>query len=329
MMAKKLGVFFSGFGSQYVGAAKDIYDSSRVVQEYFEEAYNCLGINFVKLCFASSEEDLTHLDNAYLAVFLTDIAAWSLLGELGVEPAVIAGLDAGMYSGLFVAGGFSFPDALYLLNKYLGFYQEFLATNELKLWRVTGLKQRVLNDLLGAVQANMEITVINTHSDFLIGGSELEFEKLRKEVMTLMLDNNKIDYKEVPVALGLNSSILAEPIANKFKIYLEKVDFKDLRFPVLNSVTGKAILTGKVLKKDLVSQIIQPINWPKIITGFQDCDLIIEVGAGKKLAALLQQVYPDKEILTLGSMADLVQVQVALGLTNTFNIEDIYDSEPE
>ena len=45
----KIGIVFPGYGSQFVGMGKDFYDESRIVQEYFEEAHNCLDINFVKL----------------------------------------------------------------------------------------------------------------------------------------------------------------------------------------------------------------------------------------------------------------------------------------
>lgn len=313
-MAKKLGVIFSGFGSQTVGAAKDIYDNSRVVQEYFEEAYNCLGINFVRLSFASSDEELSYLENGYLTIFMADISIWSSLAELGVQPAVLAGLDAGWCAAMFISGGFSLPDALYLLNKYLGFYQEFLNQNLVKLWQVTGLTQRKLQDLIDASSAQVFITRINGSKDLLIGGLEKELELFRKDLMAIMLEDQKINYQEMSISLGLNSPLLTEPVADKFKIYLEKVDFKDLQYPIINPANGKLITTGKGLKKEIVSQISAPINWSKMMSALQDCDIILEVGPGKKLATELQQLYPDKQVLNLSGLADLPAVKSALSL---------------
>ena len=43
----KIGMLFPGYGSQFVGMDKDLYDESRTFQEYFEEASNCLNVNFV------------------------------------------------------------------------------------------------------------------------------------------------------------------------------------------------------------------------------------------------------------------------------------------
>ena len=66
----KVGMLFPGYGSQFVGMGKELYDDSRIIQEYFEEAANCLNINFVKLCFAASDAELARMENAYPALFL-------------------------------------------------------------------------------------------------------------------------------------------------------------------------------------------------------------------------------------------------------------------
>lgn len=33
----KIGMLFPGYGSQFVGMAKELYDDSRTIQEYFEK----------------------------------------------------------------------------------------------------------------------------------------------------------------------------------------------------------------------------------------------------------------------------------------------------
>jgi [acyl-carrier-protein] S-malonyltransferase len=73
----KVAMLFPGYSSQFVGMGKELYDEYRVVQEFFEEASNCLNLNFVKLCFASSDAELSKVHKAYPAMFLvsTSIAA--------------------------------------------------------------------------------------------------------------------------------------------------------------------------------------------------------------------------------------------------------------
>ena len=50
-LSMKIALLFPGYGSQFVGMGKELYDEYRIVQEYFEEASHVLNINFVKLMF--------------------------------------------------------------------------------------------------------------------------------------------------------------------------------------------------------------------------------------------------------------------------------------
>ena len=70
----KMGILFPGYGSQFVGMGKELYDASRIMQENFEEASICLNNNFVKLCFASSDAELSKIEHAYPALFLTSFS---------------------------------------------------------------------------------------------------------------------------------------------------------------------------------------------------------------------------------------------------------------
>src|SRR3990167_1799204 len=122
----KIALVFPGYASQYVGMGKELYDEYRIVQEYFEEASNCANVNFVKLCFASSDAELGKLANAYMSLFLVGGSVFALLKEYDIIPDIVAGYNNGEVTALFTCGCFSFPDGLYLLNKFSSFYQEAL-----------------------------------------------------------------------------------------------------------------------------------------------------------------------------------------------------------
>ena len=96
----KIGMLFPGYGSQFVGMAKDLYDDSRTVQEYFEEASSCLDINFIKLCFASSDAEISQPMHAYLSLFLVQSALSALLTKAGIAPTLVAGYGIGQFAAI-------------------------------------------------------------------------------------------------------------------------------------------------------------------------------------------------------------------------------------
>jgi len=316
---KKIGVIFSGFGSQFVGMGKDAYDESRTVQEYFEEAYNCLNINFVKLCFASSDEELNRLDHAFLAIFLADVALYSLLLDNQIIPQVVAGRDVGFYAALFVTGGFTFPDALYLLSKHANFYQEFLDQNKnYGAIKITGVSLRKLNSELALIdQDNLFVLVVNGPTEQVVGGQIKAISLLEKALSGL----KKVKVSSYDLQCGFNCE-LSQPFLDQFQTYLTKVDFKDLKIPVLSNLSGKALLNGKAVKKDLINQELDTIMWSKVLQNLADYDVIIEVGPGKNLAAQLQDLYPDKPVLTLNQISDLIKIKDLLGLNKQEKLND-------
>ena len=126
MTPKRIGVVFPGHGEQFIGMCKDSYDELRLVQEFFEQAAGTAEINFVKLLFASSEEEIRSIEYGYVALYLAQAATYEILYEKGLRPDFVAGHGIGEYAAAYASRSLSFVDGLYILNKYAQFYSEFL-----------------------------------------------------------------------------------------------------------------------------------------------------------------------------------------------------------
>ena len=113
----RTALLFPGHGAQRVGMVKEFYNNSRAVQELFEQASHCLDINFIRLCFASSDAELSRVENAFPALFLMQCAVVKYLQEQGVSYDAVAGCDVGSYAAAYAAGSLTLPDGLYLLSK--------------------------------------------------------------------------------------------------------------------------------------------------------------------------------------------------------------------
>lgn len=305
----KICMVFPGYGSQFVGMGKELYDSSRIIQEYFEEASSCLDKNFVKLCFASSDVDLGRIENAYTAMFLVSAAIYALLKEEGVKADIVAGYNLGEYTALFAADGINFPDALYLLNKYAGFYETLI--NELKddfsAIRVTGIETEEMRAIClkaskGTEQAH--IALYNLPTDHVIAGHSDAIEHVRE----LVSEHKSAKIKSVDAAVGLHSSVM-EPVVKNFSVYLEKVDFHDLSIPLVSSVSTETISEGKRAAESIVNQIHMPIVWDDLLNKVEDCDLFIEIGPGTVLQTMIKEKYPDKHVISINKEDDIAELK--------------------
>ncbi len=303
----KLGMVFSGYGSQFVGMGKELYDQHRVVQEIFEEASSCLDINFVKLCFASSDVEIKKIDHAFLSIFVTSIAVAAVLKEQGITPSVVAGYDVGEYAAVCAIDGMSRPDALYMIKKYAGLYEAFLTEKEYGMVRVTGL---ALSDAKAlTVQATggdqrVDIAVFEGPESFVLSGTK----EALAEVVETVKKRSGLKITALDVEAGLHSPLMDEIVKN-VKMYLEKVDFKDTQVPFVTGVIGEPLHSGEMIRAAIMQHIHAPTQWEKVMEALHDCDVIIEVGPGEYLQGLLKDLYPKKKIYRVLTPADIEQIK--------------------
>lgn len=294
----KIALLFPGYGSQYVGMGKELYDEYRIVQEYFEEASNCLNVNFVKLCFASSDAELAKMVNAYTALFLMGGATYALLKEHGMEPDVVTGYNNGESAALFAAGCFSFPDGLYLLNKFCSFYQEIVDGMDVDLIHITGVTTEVVENACEQVEGKAFIALYNSPTDHVVAGSRDQLSKIRD----IIDGSGTVEY--VGVEAGLHCE-LVNPVVEQFKMYLEKVDFKDLRIPLISSIDGEMVTQGADTKERFIRHINSPLMFNAALAELADYDCIVIANPGNVLAEMVKQQYPEKFVISIAKKEDI------------------------
>ncbi len=302
----KIGMVFPGQGSQFVGMAKDFYDKERLIQEYFEEASNCLDQNFIKLCFASSEQELMGTVNAQTSIFLVSASIYRLLNEkYGITPDFVAGHSLGEYGALFAAGGINFPDALYLLNKRASFMEESTFDHVSGMLAVINFSENRLKEIVNkhnvsdSNEAVAEIVNFNSANQFVVSGTLSELAKIKEEITA---EHGKAIQLKVS---GAFHSRLMNAAQEKFSTYMEKVDFHDLSIPIINNIEAKKIEKAEDIRESLVKQVSSPVLWWQSMQYFKDCDIIVEIGPGVKFSKMLKREWPQKQILSINAPKDI------------------------
>jgi [acyl-carrier-protein] S-malonyltransferase len=302
----KVALVAPGYGSQFIGMGKELYDNSRLVQEYFEQASTCLDINFVKLCFAESEVELSQLTAAYPALFLLQSASAALCKESGINFELVAGHDIGIFCALFAAGGINLPDGLYLLSKWAQLFSFFIHAEEIHGRGIRGITERKLKLAMNKLTDNRRDLAIGIYEEaeqFSLFGLDSLLDKLEKQ-----LRQEHVIVENISLDAGVFTTAV-EQISRSFAMYLEKVDCKDLSIPLLSGATKEeTTLSAVQVKKFLQHYFAKPLYWQKVLVSCERADSIIIPMRGTILKAQLESYYPHKPIFMLNNLSDLEKI---------------------
>lgn len=301
----KIGIIFPGYGQQYITMGKDVYDSTRLMQEFFEQASLISDINYVKLMFADSDSQIAKIEHAYGAIYLLECSLYAILKEKGLRPEFVAGYGIGESAAMYASGALSFEDGLYLLQKYAmlvkQFSEQFENYNVLHIPK--GLSTQELEELLSQDVSQGErlyISAFNTDKDHCVAGTKVAIDHI--EELCERMEFKKV--KRYSYEAELHSDILA-PVFDQLKMYFHKVVFKDLQVPLITNVDGAYITTADSAEAASLRRITEPVLWKEVMDGFVGCDVIISVGPGDQLVKWAAQMYPDKKIMQVITLEDI------------------------
>ena len=302
----KVAFVFPGQGSQKVGMCKDFYDNYACAKKVFAEADDALGFSITKMCFEGPEEELRLTKYTQPAILTCSVAALAVMREHGLECEAAGGHSLGEYSALVAADVMKLQDAVVAVHKRGEFMQEAVPVGEGAMAAVIGLTPDEIVAVCQNVEAECgeEVQAVNFNcpGQVVIAGATKAVDKA-SEALKAAGAKRAIP---LPVSAPFHSTLM-KPAAERLKEVLDKIEFRDAKFPVFSNVTAEPVVKAEEIRALLVKQAASPVKWEMsmhrmIKDGF---DTFVEVGPGKVLTGFTRKIDRAMNALNVEDMASL------------------------
>ena len=296
---------FPGQGSQYPGMGKEVYEAFPEAREVFEEASEGAGVDLKKLCFDSSEEELTLTYNAQPAIFTVSMAVLKVVENAGIKekPIVVAGHSLGEFSAAGASKVFSVSEGALLVRKRGEFMQEAVPPGVGGMTAVIGIPAEVVDEVLKTVESGfVQVANYNTPEQTVISGEiralEEAEEKLREAGAKRIV--------RLAVSAPFHSELM-KPAAERLKELMEGMAFKEAEVPILNNADVKLIKTPEEVKDSFYRQVFSPVRWVEDVRKLSEMgvDRVYEIGPKNVLRGLIRKIDRNIKVLSVEKPKDI------------------------
>lgn len=297
-----VALMFPGQGSQFPGMAAGLLAQSVKARELFECADDLLGYSLTHLVTESSGEELTRTVHTQPAVFVHSIALLEVLNErMELTPVVAGGHSLGEFSALVAAGALGFSDALSIIRVRAEGMETAQAPGTCAMAAILGLAREEVQAIVDACREHdvLEAANFNSPDQVVVSGHlaavrrVVESLKERKRTKAVML----------PVSSAFHTSLM-EPARERLQEALERVTFRDPRFPVVANVHGRTYSFPNGAQQLILDQLVHPVRWEDCVHTMKrmGATVFVEVGPGKVLSGLLRRIDRNAKSVTVSDL---------------------------
>ncbi len=303
-MAEQLAFLFPGQGSQAVGMGKNLAEHHPIAKQTFEEADAALGVKLSHLCFEGPEDQLRLTENTQPAILTVSVAAWRVLNEKGIKPALVAGHSLGEYSAHVAAGTLSFADAVRAVHNRGKYMQEAVPVGTGAMAAIIGMSiDAVVSLCADAAQGEVcEPANINSPDQIVISGHAAAIER----VVKLADERGAKRAKILPVSAPFHCSLM-KPAQDRLAVDLNALNFSAPAVPVIANVYAKPVEDAVSSREALIRQVTGAVKWSECVQVLisRGVQTLVEVGPGKILSGLMRQIDRTKKTVNVEDEASL------------------------
>ncbi|PYS78597.1 MAG: [acyl-carrier-protein] S-malonyltransferase [Acidobacteria bacterium] len=315
-----LAFIFPGQGSQAPGMGRDLAEKYPAAREVFEEADDALGFALSRLCFDGPAEELQLTENTQPAILAASVAALRAAEAEGLpRPDFVAGHSLGEYSALVAAGALTLGDAVQTVHKRGRYMQEAVPAGAGAMAAILGADIESVEAACAEARQGEEVCSpanINSPGQVVIAGSAAAVER----AIPLLKARGAKRAVQLKVSAPFHCALML-PAQERLAADLERVEFKDLRVPLVSNVDARVVRAGTQARDSLVRQVSSPVRWRESVEllAREGVETFIEIGPGKVLSGLVRHTAPQARCLNVKDGASLEATLAALAAESLSN----------
>lgn len=279
---------FPGQGAQFSGMGQELYASSALAHDLFEEANDILGFRITDIMFSGSDEELRQTRVTQPAVFLHSVVSALCLDDFA--PQMVAGHSLGEFSALVACGALSFADGVRLVSARATAMQKACELQPSSMAAILALPDETIEDICRKVTADGDVVVAanyNCPGQVVISGS---VEGIQKACEQLKAAGAK---RALPLAVsGAFHSPLMQPAQQELQAAIEAADFCTPVCPIYQNVDALPHTDAAEIKANLVAQLTSPVRWTQSVQHMvaDGAEEFVECGPGTVLTGLIRKI---------------------------------------
>lgn len=304
---------FPGQGSQFVGMAGPLLETSEIARAMMALADDTLDFGLTELIQNGPAEELEDTVNAQPAILAVSIASLAALNEnaqeagLSLSPDYVAGHSLGEFSALVAAGILQFPTALTLVRERGRLMKQAGERSPGGMAAILGLDDEAIAEVCRTASADGIVVPANRNcpGQTVISGEVGALES----AMELAKGRGARRAARLNVSIASHSPLMANANA-EFQKLLQDAGLSLPDFPekpsgmVIGNTSAQPIYTTGGLYEELDLQMERPVDWTGSIQTMADAGVktFVEIGPGTVLSGLIKRIAPDAQTVNMAGL---------------------------